>query len=202
MAKKKRPIKENKDYELIACNRKHDHRILSLDPGSRNMGIACVGVKNQKIDVVANSIMQRPIASLVEKFTTHREAFIYEVECWLELYEPQLIIMERFQTRGNMGPLIELVSTMNAVVTMIDRNIPCKLITAGTWKNSFHRRFIDVELNDLYKDCLTTSHQLDATLIGCYGLEVAMQTELAYSPVSIIEMVETTSCLPLRKKRS
>lgn len=198
--RKPKKIKVNKEYDLHPSKIQHHKRILSLDPGSRNMGIACVGVNDCNIEVIANAIMTSPITSLVDGYKSRRGIFIAEVKRWLHLYKPDAIIMERFQTRGNMGPLIELVSTMNAVVTMIDQDLPCKFITAATWKNSWHRRF-DSELDDMYKECLTTPHQLDAILIGCYGLELGLQTQLHYTPKGIIKQAQATSVLPLRRPR-
>jgi hypothetical protein len=164
------------------------------------MGIACVGVDGSKVDVIANSIMTHPISSLVDNFRTHRGIFIDEIKRWLDAYSPDAIIMERFQTRGNMGPLIELVSTMNAVVTMIEPDLPCKLITAATWKNAHNRRFTE-QLDDMYPICLTAPHQLDATLIGVFGLEAGLRETLSYTPKNIIKQVQATSALPLRRPR-
>jgi hypothetical protein len=199
MAKKKIP-KPNKPYTLEPCKRKHDCRILSLDPGSRNFGISVVGVKDGVIDVVANSMFTNPITSLVDRHKTQRQVFLDELDLWLNLYKPNAVIAERFQSRGGMGPLIELVSTMNAIIGMRALDLPCKFITAATWKNQWHRRFT-TPLDYMYKVCRTAPHPLDATLIGCYGLEVALQRELKYGPRSLVRMVEESSRLPLRRVR-
>lgn len=196
---KKKIPKPNKPYTLEPCNRKHDHRILSLDPGTRNFGAAVVGVIDGRIDVVANSILMNPMLTLVDNYRTQQNIFIEELEEWFSLYKPDAIIAERFMTRGFGGPLIELVSTMNGIITMIRRDIPVKVIAASTWKNQWHRRF-DTPLDYMYKVCRTAPHPLDATLIGCYGLEVALQSELKYGPKSIVRMVEATSRLPLKRE--
>lgn len=202
MAKKKRKIKENKPYDLSECNRKHDYRILACDPGIRNYGIACVGVKNGKPDVIANALLEKPITQFTSGFMTQRRMFSKELRRWFEMYEPDLVIAERFQTRGNGGPTIELVSAMNALLGVIDASLPVKYIPASQWKVAFNRRWGDDELKSMYEDCLTTPHPLDASLIGVYGLEFATQTQLIYKPHEIIEMVEATSCMELRKPRS
>lgn len=199
--RKKKERKPNAEYELIKAKRNHDVRILSFDPGTRNMGIACVGVNGDKVDVIANSILTNPITSFVGNFMHQRRIFLEEVQRWVNLYKPKAFIAERFQTRGNGGPLIELVSTMNAIIGMIDPNLPVKYIVASQWKNAFNRRFGDGSLDDLYLNCLTAPHQLDATLIGCYGLEMGLQRQLNYKPSRIVEMVETTSLLELNKRR-
>ncbi len=197
----KKVRKANKDYNLVPAKHDHEKRILAFDPGSRNFGISCVGVRNNRIEVIANSIMTHPITSLVDNYQTHLNIFISELAQWINLYEPDGFIMERFQTRGHVGgPLIELVSVMIGAITTEYRFTPCRIVAASTWKNSFHRRFA-VQLDDLYKQCLTTPHQLDATLIGCFGLEAGMNRELEYDPDSIIRQTETSARLDLRRPR-
>lgn len=199
----KKVSKPNKPYTLVPCKRKHDHRILSLDPGSKNMGIACLGTKNGRVDVIANSIMMHPITSMTNDHMALRKAFVAELRMWIKLYKPHAIVMERFQARGGKGPLIELVTTMNTLISVLATlgGMPFKFLMPATWKNSFHRRFVGVALNDLYKDCRTTPHQFDAVLIGCYGLELALRQEFVYTPDSIIEMTETSSRLDLRRPK-
>lgn len=200
MAKKK-VRKPNKEYTLEPCKRKHDYRILTNDPGTRNYGIACVGVKDGKPDVIASALLTNPMTSLTADVMGQRDLFTEEVRQWHKLYSPDLVIAERFQTRGNGGPTIELVSTMNALLGAM-RRIPYKYIPASQWKVPFNRRWGDKEfLKGLYADCLTTPHQLDAVLIGIYGLEYAMQNFLRYTPAEIIAMVEATSRMPLRRPR-
>jgi hypothetical protein len=202
MAKKKER-KPNKEYTLEPCSRKHDYRILTCDPGTKNFGIACVGVKNGKVDVIANAVLTNPMYELTADVMRQRDLFSKEVRQWFKLYDPNLVIAERFQTRGNGGPTIETVSLMLGLLGAF-RRIPYKYVIAGQWKNAFNKRWAEGDkefLKGLYGDCLTTPHQLDATLIGVYGLEYALQTQLSYTPSKIIEMVETTSRLELRRPR-
>lgn len=199
--KPKKPPKPNAEYELHAPSVKAKYRVLALDPGSRNMGISVVGIHNKKVKVIANSLMTNPMTSLVNGLNTSLNVYLAEIDRWITKYEPECIILERFQSRGGMGPLIELVSGMVMAVCTEYRDRPCKVITAATWKNQFHRTFKDYELNDVYPECLTTPHQLDATLIGIYGLQLVTRTEWEYEPWDIVAQVEATSCLPLRTKR-
>lgn len=200
MAKKKIP-KPNKRYTLVEAKRGHDWRILAFDPGSRNMGISCVGVKNDKLEVIASAIMMNPITSMTNNHVTLRAAFEAEIQEWLDLYEPDAVIMERFQARGGKGPLIELVTTMNALISKMDTSLPYKFVMPATWKNAWHRRFVEYPLDEVYKQCLTTAHQFDSILIGCYGLELALRKQLRYTPESIVLQAERTSRLPLRRPR-
>lgn len=199
--KAKKAPKPNKPYTLPSKARFTEKRVLSLDPGSKNMGIACVGMRKGKVRVLANAIMMNPFTSLASGVVGQKETFLKEIDAWVKLYKPTGIIMERFQSRGGMGPLIELVSVMLGVI-LARYNMPIKFITAATWKNAYRRRFGEViELDDMYDEILTTPHQLDATLIGCYGLDIGIEAGVQYSPAGIMHQVEKTSLLPLKKRR-
>lgn len=194
MAKKKGKRKPNVAYDLLPYSGQTDKRILAFDPGSRNMGIALVAKKGKNLGVIANSVMTNPVNDLT-MVNAPKQKFIDEVGRWVDEYKPQGIIAERFQTRGLGGPLIEQVSFMLGLLAG-HFGLPIKLITASTWKNKFQRRF-DIDLKeDVYKEIKIQPHQLDACLIGCYGLEFALDQEFVYTPESIIDMAELRSCIP------
>lgn len=200
-ARKKKVQKPNAEYKLKPTQVKTVKRLLCLDPGSRNMGISCVGIDSKgRIKVIANSILTLPITSLVENINRSIRKFLREIDRWVRLYKPDGFIMERFQSRGLQGPLIELVTFMIAAICTRYADKPCKLLTAATWKNKFHRRF-DEKLDAIYKVCATTPHQLDSVLIGCYGLEFGTKADIDYDYTDIVAQTEKTSLLPLRKIR-
>jgi len=201
MARKKKQQKPNAEYELKPFKfQPTTKRILAFDPGSRNMGVSLIATNEKhRVKVVANSIVTNPINDLVA-FNAARSKFLTEVHRWVTLYDPQGFIAERFQTRGNGGPLIEQVSSMLGLIGGKYEDKPCKLVTAATWKNAFHRRF-DVELEELYKLTLTTPHQLDSIFIGIFGLEQGLQIELDYDPFDIVKQAEATSAVRLINKR-
>lgn len=210
MAKKK-PKKPNPEYKLPKEVTLPPLRILAMDPGSRNFGISCVGIKNNKFVVLANASLMKPVDTLVD-FEIAKETFLEEIRSWVKLFKPNAIIAERFQTRGNGGPLIELVSVMLGLIAGTYPKLPIKFITASTWKNAFNKRFQDelaktypgalkLDLKLVYESILTAPHPLDATLIGIYGLEYGMKNKLNYKISQIVKQVEKTSCLPLRKPR-
>ena len=153
--------------------------------------------------MVANSLMTNTIHDLTV-FGLQRDAFLKEIDAWITHYKPDGIVIERFQTRGLQGPLIEQVSIMLGLIAGSYPRIPIKLITASTWKNKFHRRFKDRELllDDLYKVCKTTPHQLDACLIGVYGLEVGLNSDIDYDPALIIKKAENSSLIKLVARKA
>lgn len=202
MAKKKQ--RKLIDYTLPASAnlRQSTKRVLALDPGSKNMAISVIAANEKgRVKVVANSLLAHPIDDMT-RIMAQGEAFICEIEKWVDLYEPNGIVIERFVSRGLHGSLGEYVSAMIGMLRMRYRSLPLLPIMAATWKNAFNRRH-RVELNDLYPQCMTTPHQLDSCFIGIYGLEKGLKVQLNYDPVDVMLEVENTSLVNLinRKKR-
>lgn len=198
MAKKKR--KANATYDLLPCTlSKFTKRILALDPGSKNTGISVVAMHNNKTQVIANSILTNPLHDLT-KFLEQREIFRKEIDSWIQTYNPNGIIIERFLSRGLLGSLGEIVSIMIGIIS--ERySLPIKLITASTWKNQWNRKFSEYPLDELYKQCKITPHQLDAILIGRFGLELGLKIELKDIIPDIIKQSEQTSLIPLIRRK-
>lgn len=198
MAKKTR--KPGKEYDLKSL--KHlrinaDKLVLGCDPGSANYGICLVGLlPNQKIKVYANSVLMRPLNDLIN-FNDNRVTFLSEIGPWMQ-HSPDGIIAERFQTRGNGGPLIELVSAMLGLLGAKYPRTKIKLTVASAWKNKLQRRF-NVDLKEIYPQVNVQPHQLDAALIGVYGLEAGLGKELDYDLWDIVSQVEQTSLIGTRK---
>jgi hypothetical protein len=201
MAKKKIK-KPNKPYDFAGVNTQKwvaDKFVLGMDPGSRNFGIALVGIHKGKVKVFANSVLMSPVDTLVE-FGEAKRKFLEEINTWMGLVPIDGMIAERFQTRGNGGPLIELVSVMLGLLAGTYPNVPIKLTIASAWKNKFNKRF-DTDLKETYPDVAVQPHQLDASLIGIFGLESGLNTTLDYNPDDIIAQVESTSLLELRRMK-
>jgi hypothetical protein len=198
----KRPIKPNKEYTLPESSGLLDttKRVLALDPGSRNCGISVVACNDsKKVKIVANALVTKPISDLVS-YGAMRNAFLEEIDRWIDVFKPNGIVVERFQTRGNSGPLIEYVGVMIGLLG--GYRMPIKAITASTWKNDFHRRFDPLTLDSLYNECAITPHQLDSCFIGIYGLEKGIGSRLDFDPVKIAIQAENTSRLPPKRKRN
>jgi len=214
--KSKKPPKPNTPYTLP----KHlggdpEKLVLAMDPGSRNFGIALVGLENGQPRCYLNSVMMRPVNDLVA-FARTRKNFLIEVAAWMK-YQPGGVVAERFQTRGgsSMGPLIEQVSAMLGLIAGQYPNVPIKLTIASVWKNSMQRRFADeyrghvdyandegeFDLRAVYKRIKVEPHQLDASLIGIYGLEQGLNIVIDFDFEDWVSQVEASSRIPLRKRR-
>lgn len=170
-------------------------RILAFDPGSVNMGISLVELTDLP-HVRANATMSNPIHD-IKYFMHDRRLFLHEVKTWISLYGPTAIVAERFQARGLRGPTVECVSMMLGVLSML--KLPVLFITASTWKNNFQRRF-GVNLRDVYREIRTTPHQLDASLIGCYGIQQATRKVHDFDFDTIVEEVRETALNGLKRR--
>jgi hypothetical protein len=198
MAKKHKPRKIN-EYEMPKLKISSGKLILGADPGSKNFGIALVGLVGGRVKIYANSVLMYPIDDL-KIFNQKSLAFLEEMDKWME-FSPSGIVAERFQTRGNGGPLIEQVSSMLGLLKGAYFDTPIKLTIASAWKNRVQRRF-DVDLKEIYPQIWVQPHQLDAALIGVFGLEEGTGTTINYTVDDIVKQVEATSLIGLRNRRN
>ncbi|QBQ74626.1 resolvase [Burkholderia phage BcepSauron] len=178
-------------------------RVLALDPGSSNTGIALVAVNSAgRVKVMANAVLEKPVADLT-KFGESRTAFLAEIKRWVDLYQPQGFIAERFMTRGqqSMGTTIECVSVMIGLMAGTYPEIPMLTIPAAQWKNAWHHRHKGATLEETYKISRTTPHQVDAAFIGIYALERGLGKTFEYDPMRIVHQAEITSCTRLVNRR-
>lgn len=209
MAKRKSKVKEY-FYELPSKEkvakllRQYPKRVLACDPGYRNFGIAVVGANPEtgKVTVLANAVLMHPINSFPELHDQY-DVFMEEIASWVELFQPHGIIAERFQIRGSSsaGTSCELVSFMMGAMRTKYDHLPFKAVPAVQWKVPVQRRF-EIDLKETYKQTLVAAHQLDACLIGCYGLEAGLEKELNYDPEAIYLRAEDCSLVPLVNRKN
>ena len=190
MAKKKKARKV-RVYELPKLNIKAEHLVLACDPGSANFGIALVGLNKGRVKIYANAVLMEPLNDLVE-FNKKSTSFVQEFDTWMT-YAPGGIVAERFQTRGLSGPVIEQVSAMLGIMRGRYK-VPVKLTIASVWKNRVQRRF-DIDLKEVYEASSVQPHQIDAALIGVFGLEEGLQRTLDYTVEDVVRQVEATSLI-------
>jgi hypothetical protein len=175
-------------------------RVFSMDPGSTNYGMAVVeATLDGKVRVVANSLCSNPVYDLTQ-FNEQRKAYIAEIDKWVKLYEPGGLVAERFLSRGLQGSLGEYVSCMIGFTAQEYDHLSFLAPMAATWKVPLQRRF-EFDLKELYKQCGTTPHQLDACFIGIYALEKGLGQKLDYEPVNIAIQAENTSLVRTVNRR-
>lgn len=186
-------------YELPKIKKK-GHVILGLDPGSVNMGIAATDFTEAGPRVIANALMHNPIRGLTKDLQNKSTLFLNEVQLWVEEYEVDTIVIERFQTRNLNGVLIEEVAMMIGMLLERFSHLQVMLITAASWKNAFHRQY-SYRLDDIYKVCKTPDHLLDATLMTLYVASTRNLFNKTLDIRMLMHGVETMSLTPLINRR-
>ena len=99
----------------------------------------------------------------------------------IDSFNPDAVIIERYQARGLKGSTIEAIAMMISVMSMIciSRNIPIVLVTAATWKNSVNRLDDMDELYELGESKGITPHELDGVLMSIYLASKRFNLELS-----------------------
>lgn len=177
-------------------------RILGLDPGKNNFGIAIVELPKRSLKprVIANGILECPLDDIKKNFREGVSHFLVEVEQWVNEYQPSALIAERFQSRGLMGTTVEMVGIMLGAMCVHFMDMPMKVITAAQWKVPLQRK--TEKLDGVYKRCMTTPHQLDAVFQGCYGFKTGLGIEVEYDIDDLIRQTESTSKEPLHRRKA
>lgn len=177
-------------------------RILGLDPGKSNFGIAVVELpKNSSSPVVlSNGILECPLDNIKDHFRDGVATFLVEIEHWMSEFRPSAIIAERFQSRGLMGTTVEVVGIMLGALCVHYMDLPMSVITAAQWKNPLQRA--TEPLKGVYSRCRTTPHQIDAVFQSCYGLSRGLGVEIDYDVEDLISQTEATSKEPLHKRKA
>lgn len=165
--------------------------ILALDPGKTNMAVSIVALVGNRPKVLASKVMLYPLADMKD-LQRNLQPFLKEIAVWINTFKPGAIIAERFQSRGLMGTTIEVVSAMLGALAIKYPKLPLKVITAATWKVPYQRKF-DIDLKELYKWCKTEPHQLDASMIGVYGIEKGLKVDVQLDIDRFIDELESTS---------
>ena len=158
-------------------------QLLACDPGTANFGYAVIeaqiedGLCPSQFKVLQYGKLNCTIRQLTGKMSDNIGMYVATIKFLMSKY-PELngAIMERFQTRGIGGPTIELVSLMIGVTSTFfyEKDLPVKAIIASQWKQACTRS--DIVLDDMYakyKDSVkATPHEVDAVMIGLYGLHL------------------------------
>lgn len=192
----KSQIMRNLKYTLPAAPEATDEQItiLGIDPGSSNQGISCIrfNKKKQRFRVLANATMTYPLNDLRGKeFQNRLHLCINEIDHWVQHFGVQVIIAERFQSRGLKGATGEYVACMLGALAY--KYPVVRVIPASQWKNAYQRLY-EVDLKDMYKVVRTVPHQLDATLIARHGAVMGSgNKEIPANPERLIDRVNRAS---------
>ena len=167
-------------------------QLLACDPGTANFGYAIVeaviedGLCPSQFRVLQYGKLNCTVRQLTGKMSDNIGMYATTIKFLMSKY-PDLngAILERFQTRGIGGPTIELVSLMIGVTSTFfyEEDLPVKAIIASQWKQACTRS--GIVLDDMYtkykESVKATPHEVDAVMIGLYGLHLFARHK-PYSP--------------------
>lgn len=150
--------------------------VLSFDPGTRNFGVfggTLFGAKTlHKIRPKLSTMLENPIRSFGPELWEDTKLFREEIRQLVLTVRPDVIVIERYQSRGLKGTTIEMVNFMiGYIYGMLDvlseelgKPVVIKLLMASTWKNALNRKF---RIEELYEKMPESQwHRLDACLMG------------------------------------
>lgn len=155
-------------------------RILSMDPGTSNYAASILEVRAKSgvlhYRVLAKGFVENTIVN-PQKICDQGHAFQREIRGIEKRFGPfDLVVAERYQSRGMGGTTIESVNMMLGILSVMYRDT-MTIYTAATWKNKVNKFF---DLKQLYLDRKElmvpvrpitdrlTDHETDCTLMGMY----------------------------------
>jgi len=147
-------------------------KVLGLDPGKVNFAASLVEIslyRTLRVNVLRNGLLTNTVSDINFGVRGRLRNYIQEISSMIE-QDVELIICERFQSRGLRGNTVESINMMlGALLVNIYAHHPkirVKLITASTWKNHANKV---LDLDQLYKYSKSTPHQVDATLMAIFA---------------------------------
>jgi hypothetical protein len=167
------------EFKRVAV-KKSGLRVLGLDPGTANFG-AFGGIIGAK---AVEPILTEMISTALKAFTgadfnIRLDAFIKDIDRILAIVDPDVVLIERFQTRGLQGTTVELVGFMIGIVASRlkiyeiakNKTVNLRPIIAGQWKNCLNKNS-KIPLDDMYKMLGSTKlhHRLDAMMMASYAV--------------------------------
>jgi Holliday junction resolvasome RuvABC endonuclease subunit len=146
--------------------------ILGGDPGKTHFGISIFEYPNKTL---FNGILAAPVMDFKDP---HLKEFVLNVEHLLNKYNPSVLCVERFLSRGfkgNTGEFVTANTSFLAMLFFLKRKIEPQYIMPSEWKMAFNRERGDKEaLNKLYDKVKNlyglSPHRIDSFLIGMYGI--------------------------------
>jgi hypothetical protein len=131
-----------------------------------------MGVKNCAVSILVDNVIKYT-GVLTNQLTdvgliaTQKEAIKCEVLELLGRYgEVDLLVIERFTSRGLRGSLGEKICLLIGILIETIPHKSLTLVTAVVWKNAANKKF---NLQLAYKHCRVTPHEIDATCLAVYG---------------------------------
>lgn len=143
-------------------------RILGLDPGTENFGLALVHFKGATADVKKVCMVKAKIKELKDWKLLQLEAGAHrhEIQRHVRSAKPHHIVVERYIPRQR-GLTNESVNYMigHIVFRACKTDMQVMLVMAASWKNKMNSIF---DITALYKLAGVKDHMCDAVLMALY----------------------------------
>lgn len=140
--------------------------ILSIDPGVQNSAWTIIKIdfnKPKQFKVITCGMFEHTIKDIRGQLNINH--ITSELNDLYVKYKPNVVIAERFMTRGHKGSIIEFVNIMLGIII---NTIEYKyLLTAAQWKNMLNKKNSLTTIYDTYK---LPDHVIDSIYIGIYGI--------------------------------
>lgn len=154
--------------------------VLGFDPGTVNFGVAVSKIFGcdsiERINVLETAMLGNPLTDIVADMQSQYASFSAEIRSYIDTYDPDVIVIERFASRGLKGKTIELVGFMIGAIIAIassynekGKHIIIRPVMPASWKNQVNRAS---DLDYLYKGFKTkkvVAHKVDAALMSLYA---------------------------------
>lgn len=161
--------------------------VASFDLGPNNTSISVIEAiyKNNnihRVTILHSSMIEHSIDNLTEEFHSKCILFIKEIKNIVKLYEPDMVLFERFQQRAmRKGAVDEKISIMNGIIAsscLIFRpKTIVRPVTPAQWKNRFYQFFGKDTLTSLYEQNKKHAHMIDSFLISIYAFDLYGEIE-------------------------
>lgn len=153
--------------------------VAGWDMGSKNTAASVIHVYSKgsvisRIERISSEMITPLINDLTQKnyWTSHLQ-FAKAFLTWLKKYKPDVVMAERFISRGLRGSIGEKVTMMLGIMAEICRRkkIQFILVSAQSWKNTFCRRhFSKDKLEAMYLAVRKkNAHLVDSFLIAVFA---------------------------------
>lgn len=142
-------------------------RILALDPGSKNLGFSVWDELKTKLKFVAADNFRFPIQKMDK---IHFRAFRADLRCLIEVYAPDIILIENFTSRPRKGTgnVAVKIGAMVFAVWSVCEDIEFETIYPFTWKPKIKELHPGFQKYYKKKYNLKNKHQADSAGIAEY----------------------------------
>ena len=146
-------------------------RVLSIDPGTSNFFAAVLQDGRLRGTYQVRSPVKEIKAKTQDRTVTE---FCAEMSDLLRVFQPKVIIIERFMARRFSAKIIELVGFMIGILTSMahGKGIPIIIVPSSKWKTALSRDGA-IDLQAVYQRAEGRNHPphaVDAALMGYFAM--------------------------------